>query len=92
MTLLSFIPISPNTNSTTSFLANDPYIDTFWLPLLGPTSTLLLHHLMTKALCETQQFEIQAGELSTQIGVGNRDIKKKKLKYKRNKKKIQKNK
>ena len=73
MTLLAFIPISPNNNSTISFLANDPYIDTFWLPFLGPTATLLLHHLMTKALCETQEFEIIASELSSHIGVGNRD-------------------
>lgn len=73
MTTVTFISIQPNTNSTTSFLANDPYIDTFWLPLLGPTATLLLNSLMSRALYEHDQFDIELNKLSMSIGVGNRE-------------------
>ena len=73
MSTITFIPIQPNNNSTVSFLANDPYIDKFWLPILGPTATLLLHELMSKALIKNDPFHSSIGELSTCIGVGNRE-------------------
>ena len=73
MSTITFIPIQPNNNSTVSFLANDPYIDKFWLPILGPTAALLLHELMSKALIKNDPFHSTIGELSTCIGVGNRE-------------------
>lgn len=73
MTTITFTPIQANNNSTSSFLANDPYINTFWLPILGPTATLLLNHLMSSALCEYDEFVMDLAELSSTIGVGNRE-------------------
>ena len=73
MTSIIFIPIQPVNNSTSSFLANDPYINTFWLPILGPTATLLLNSLLTRALCETEPWEQEVNDLSKSIGVGNRE-------------------
>lgn len=73
MSMTTFIPIQPNNNSTVSFLANDPYIDKFWLPILGPTATLLLHELMGKALVSPDAFTSSIRELSCIIGVGNRE-------------------
>lgn len=73
MTTVTFIPIQPNSNSTISFLGNDPYIEKFWLPILGPTATLLLNDLMTKALMNTEAFQSTIGELSMTTGVGNRE-------------------
>jgi len=55
--------------------AHDPrsaYVETFWLPILGPSSTLLLRRLADEFDASPEGFEIDCGSLSREIGLGPR--------------------
>lgn len=49
------------------------YVETFWLPTLGPTALLLLRHLATIFERNASPHEFVVGELSTHLGLGSRD-------------------
>lgn len=46
-----------------------PYVETFWLPVLGPTSTLLLRHVGARAAAG--RFETSVADLSASLGLGS---------------------
>lgn len=48
------------------------YVETFWLPIIGPSTTFLLRHLADELDGAPQGFEIDAAQLSTDIGLGTR--------------------
>jgi len=48
------------------------YVETFWLPLLGPSTTLLLRRLADEFDAEPRGFEIDCAALSREIGLGPR--------------------
>ncbi len=48
------------------------YVETFWLPVVGPSTTLLLRHLADELDASPGGFEIDAGQLSSDIGLGTR--------------------
>jgi hypothetical protein len=48
------------------------YVETFWLPVVGPSTTLLLRRLADEFDAEPQGFEIEAAVLSREIGLGAR--------------------
>jgi len=48
------------------------YVETFWLPVVGPSTTLLLRRLADEFDAEPDGFEIEAGVLSREIGLGAR--------------------
>lgn len=50
--------------------ADHPYVETFWLPLLGPTSTLAVRRLAR--LCDHGPVDIPVGDLAASLGVGHR--------------------
>jgi hypothetical protein len=55
-------------------LGYDPcslYVETFWLPTLGPTSLLLLRHC-ARALERTDEVVLTVGETSRALGLGDR--------------------
>ncbi len=55
--------------------AHDPrsaYVETFWLPIVGPSPTLLLRRLADELESEPHGFEIDAVSLSRDIGLGPR--------------------
>ena len=57
-------------------LGHDPrslYVETFWLPILGPTSLLLLRHLATRFDETPAGVELRIAETSQALGVGNRE-------------------
>ncbi|MFN8016246.1 MAG: hypothetical protein U0R17_06550 [Acidimicrobiia bacterium] len=67
-----FHPTYIEHDSLHSFFAYDSYIEQFWLPLLGPTATLLINNLTLKSLSNSQTFYISKAELSLSLGTGYR--------------------
>lgn len=62
-------------NDAETDTAHDPrsaYVETFWLPLLGPSTTLLLRRLAEEFDSQPDGFEIDCTTLSREIGLGNR--------------------
>jgi hypothetical protein len=56
-------------------LGHDPrslYVETFWLPVLGPTALLLLRHLATRFDQTPAGVELRVAETSQALGLGNR--------------------
>lgn len=54
------------------FDPRSPYVERFWLPLLGPTSTWLLRRLAVEFDARPDGFSIDAVECARSIGVGTR--------------------
>lgn len=48
------------------------YVERFWLPLLGPTSTWLLRRLASEFDRQPDGFSVDAGDCARSIGIGNR--------------------
>lgn len=48
------------------------YVERFWLPLLGPTSTWLLRRLASEFDRDPDGFSIDAADCARSIGIGNR--------------------
>lgn len=48
------------------------YVETFWLPLLGPSTTLLMRRLAEEFESSAQGFEVDCLTLSREIGLGSR--------------------
>ena len=48
------------------------YVETFWLPVVGPSTTLLLRRLADEFDADPDGFEIEAAVLSREIGLGAR--------------------
>ena len=56
-------------------VGHDPrsaYVETFWLSVVGPSTTLLLRRLADEFDLEPQGFEIDCASLSREIGLGPR--------------------
>ena len=54
---------------TSGFSIGDPYVEMFWLPVLGPTATWLLRRLATGLEHEPKGYIIDMNELARCIGV-----------------------
>lgn len=73
MNTLTFHPSDVAVDATSSFFAYDPYIETFWLPVLGPTATWLMNELCFQALTSSGSFTIPTHEMSLRVGTGSRE-------------------
>ena len=72
----STVTITPWPDPVIDTLGFDPrssYVETFWLPTLGPTSVLLLRHLAARLDREPQGFELLLADTSQALGLGARD-------------------
>ncbi len=57
-------------------LGHDPrswYVEQFWLPIVGPTSTWLLRRIVTRFDSEPVGFELDLDETARALGLGGRD-------------------
>jgi hypothetical protein len=57
-------------------IGHDPrslYVETFWLPTLGPTAVLLLRHLAAKFDESPKGIELPVADTSQALGVGQRE-------------------
>jgi len=69
---LIFYPTNVKVDATNSFFAYDPYIETFWLKVLGPTATLLTNYLTMNSMTNKGAFKAELSDLSFELGTGAR--------------------
>jgi hypothetical protein len=73
MKTLTFLGTDSRLDATTSFFAYDPYVETFWRPILGPTATCVLNEVSLAVLAATEPVHISLQELSQRVGTGLRE-------------------
>lgn len=59
-------------SSAPVFDPRSQYVETFWLPILGPSSILLLRNLAARFELCPQGFAFEAEQLSSEIGLGTK--------------------
>jgi hypothetical protein len=70
------LTIKPWPDPLLDTLGHDPrssYVETFWLPTLGPTAVLLLRHLANKFEQHPEGLELPVADTSQALGLGQRD-------------------
>jgi hypothetical protein len=70
------ITVKPWHDPVVDVLGHDPrsrYVETFWLPTLGPTAVLLLRHLADRFDRNPEGVELTVADTSHALGVGQRD-------------------
>lgn len=70
------VTIQPWPDPVIDTLGHDPrsvYVETFWLPTLGPTSLLLMRHLAHRLDSQPEGIELAIGETAQALGLGHRD-------------------
>ncbi|HEY4400579.1 MAG TPA: hypothetical protein VGO38_00985, partial [Acidimicrobiia bacterium] len=70
------LTITPWPDPLLDTLGHDPrslYVETFWLPTLGPTAVLLLRHLATRFDESPSGVELPVADTSQALGLGQRD-------------------
>ena len=68
--------IKPWNDPVVDTLGHDPrsrYVETFWLPTLGPTALLLLRHLADRFDRTPEGVELTVSDTSHTLGLGQRD-------------------
>ena len=66
---LRVVPWEDPVVESRGFAVNDPYIEMFWLPVLGPTATWLYRRLVAGVLHSPSGYTINMDELARTIGV-----------------------
>ncbi len=70
------IAIYPWPDPVIDTLGHDPrslYVETFWLPSLGPTALLLLRYISTLFNRRNENIQLEVPEVSQHLGLGYRD-------------------
>lgn len=70
------VTIHPWPDPVIDTMGHDPrsaYVETFWLPTLGPTSLLLMRHLANRLDREPRKFDLAVAETSRALGLGARE-------------------
>jgi hypothetical protein len=70
------LTIQPWPDPVIDTVGHDPrslYVETFWLPTLGPTAVLLMRHLATRFDEREGPIELPVVEASQRLGLGERD-------------------
>jgi hypothetical protein len=70
------LTIKPWPDPVIDTLGHDPrsvYVETFWLPTLGPTALLLLRHLSQRFDERPEGLELPVADTSQALGLGHRD-------------------
>src|SRR5690606_21533957 len=49
-----------------------PYVERYWLGVLGPTATWLVRRLAERLEAEPEGFDLELGSLAAELGVGHR--------------------
>lgn len=72
----STLTIKPWNDPVIDTVGHDPrslYVETFWLPTLGPTALLLLRHLAARFDDHPTGIELPVSEASQALGLGDRE-------------------
>lgn len=70
------IAVRPWTDPVIDTLGHDPrsiYVETFWLPTIGPTSLLLLRHLAARFDAQPDGLSVDVATTAQRLGLGHRD-------------------
>ncbi len=70
------LTIQPWSDPVLDAIGYDPrsrYVETFWLPTLGPTAVLLLRHLADRFDTNPKGIELTVADTSKALGLGQRD-------------------
>jgi len=70
------LTIKPWADPVVDTLGHDPrsrYVETFWLPTLGPTAVLLLRHLADRFDRNPDGVQLAVADMSHALGLGQRD-------------------
>jgi hypothetical protein len=70
---VTIIPWPDPVIDTLGFDPRSVYVETFWLPTLGPTSVLLLRHLAARLDHTPDGIELAVADTSQALGLGARD-------------------
>ncbi len=66
---LSIVHWQDNHIDSAGFTVDDPYVEMFWLPVLGPTATWLLRRLASGLTHEPNGYVINMNDIARSIGV-----------------------
>jgi hypothetical protein len=81
------LPLAPTATSLTvrpwhdpvvddvGFDARSPYVETYWLGVLGPTATWLVRRLAQRLDAQPEGFELDLAAIAAELGVGARSSK-----------------
>jgi hypothetical protein len=75
-TLPEIIRVRPLADPVIDTLGHDPrslYVETFWLPTLGPTALLLMRHLASRFEEHPEGTELAVAEAAQSLGLGARE-------------------
>lgn len=70
------VTVRPWRNPVIDTLGHDArslYVETFWLPTLGPTAVTLLRHVGLRFDTDPEGFTVELADLSAALGLGQRD-------------------
>lgn len=71
--LMHVVPWNDPIVDVKGFPIGDPYVEMFWLPVLGPTATWLLRRLVGGLSAEPLGYTVDMGDLARGIGVAYTD-------------------
>ena len=72
-TTLTIVPWPDRVLDTVGHDPRSRYVETFWLPTLGPTAVLLLRHLAARFDTNPTGIELVVATTSRALGLGHRD-------------------
>lgn len=67
--MLQVVPWEDPVVDARGFRVDDPYVEMFWLPVLGPTATWLLRRLASGLSADPAGFSVDMADLARGIGV-----------------------
>ena len=70
------IRVMPWPDPVLDAVGHDPrswYVETFWLPTLGPTALLLLRHLADRFESHPKGIQLQVADTAAALGLGPRE-------------------
>lgn len=70
--MIGVLPLLDPDRDDTGHDPRSAYVETFWLPIVGPSTTLLMRRLADDFDAEPDGFEVDASSLSREIGLGHR--------------------
>src|SRR5260221_6197613 len=73
---MTMVTVKPWPDPVLDVLGHDPrsrYVETFWLPTLGPTAVLLLRHLADRFDHSPDGVELVVADASCMLGLGQRE-------------------
>jgi hypothetical protein len=69
---LQLVPWVASVDPTTDHLSTGPEVERYWLPVLGPTSTVILRNLGARLAASPEGCRVGMADLARRVGLGTR--------------------